>query len=145
MKTYLEYLAEAEEAADRRLDGEKGVSYNTTPEMDKHYADSLGRVDVFHHPAQADKTHAMYRMMLATAESDGSDDQTLTTDANSFSDVSNFSVPYSDVEGKMLDKAYKHLGIPAILSATKSDKSQERSDVHKVSPHRRVGDIKLIR
>jgi hypothetical protein len=145
MKTYLEYLAEAEEAADRRLEGEKGVSYNTTPKMDKHYADSLGRVDVFHHPAQADKTHAMYRMMLATAESDGSDDQTLTTDANSFSDVSNFSVPYSDVEGKMLNKAYKHLGIPATLSATKSDKSRERSDVHKVSPHRRVGDIKLIR
>jgi hypothetical protein len=143
MKTFLQYLAEAEEAADRKNQGEKGSPYNVTPDLDPHYADSLGRVDVFHHPAQADKTHAMYRLMLATAESDGSPNQTLTTDANSFSDVSNFSTPYSEVEHKMLDKAYKHLGIPAKVNRTKDEKSHERADVHKVSPHRVVGDIKL--
>ena len=85
----------------------------------------------------------MYRLMLATAESDGSPNQTLTTDANSFSDVSNFSTPFSEVEHKMLDKAYKHLGIPAKVNRTKDEKSHERADVHKVSPHRVVGDIKL--
>jgi hypothetical protein len=138
-------ISEAEETADRRNDGPKGQAYSTTPKLDSHYADSLGRVDVFHHPAQADKTHAMYRMMLATAESDGSDDQTLTTDANSFSDVSNFATPYTEVEGKMLDKAYKHLGIPATKNTTGSTKSKETSDTHKVSPHRVVGDIKLNR
>ena len=145
MKTFLEYLAEAEEESDRRNTGEKGKPYSTTPDLDSHYADGLGRVDIFHHPAQADKTHAMYRMMLATAESDGSPDQTLTTDANSFSDVSNFSVPYSDIEHKMLTKAYKHLGIPAKVNRTRDEKSHEQSDVHKVSPHRKVGDIKLNR
>jgi hypothetical protein len=145
MKTFLEYLAEAEEAADRRNTGPKGKPYSTKPELDSHYADSLGRVDTFHHPAQADKVHAMYRMMLATAESDGSPNQTLTTDANSFSDVSNFATPFSDVESKMLDKAYKHLGIPATPNVTKSNKSHESDEVHKVSPHRIVGDIKLNR
>jgi hypothetical protein len=145
MKTYLEYLAEAEEAADRRNDGEKGQAYSTTPKLDSHYADSLGRVDIFHHPAQADKVHALYRVMLATAESDGTGNQNLTTDANSFSDVSNFATPFTDIESKMLDKAYKHLGIPATKNATGSTKSKEASDTHTKSPHRVVGDIKLNR
>lgn len=150
MKTYLEYLAETEAAAgqkteDRRLVGKKGTPYSTTPSMDSHYADGLGRVDIFHHPAQADKVHALYRVMLATGESDGSDDQTLSTDANSFSDVSNFATPFTEVEGKMLDKAYKHLGIPATVNATKDRKSHESDTVNKNSPHRKVGDIKLNR
>jgi hypothetical protein len=150
MKTYLEYLAEAEAQAevqrgDRKLDAEKGDSYSTTPKMNTEYADGMGRVDIFHHPAQADKTHAMYRMMLATAESDGSPNQTLSTNANSFSDVSNFATPFTDVEGKMLDKAYKHLGIPARTNITKDEKRHETADIHKVSPTRKVGDIKLNR
>jgi hypothetical protein len=150
MKTYLEYLAEAEAHAevhkgDRKLDAKSGDSYSTDPKMDTEYADGLGRVDVFHHPAQADKAHTLYRMMLATAESDGTPDQTLSTNANSFSDVSNFATPFSEVEGKMLDKAYKHLGIPAKTNVTKDEKRHENKDVYKVSPHRKVGPITLKR
>ena len=145
MKTFLEYLAEAEEESDRRNTGEKGKPYSTTPDLDPHYADSLGRVDVFHHPGEADKTHTFLRASMAAAESNGDANQTLTTNANSFSDVSNFATPFTDVESKMLDRAYKHLGIPATPNATGDTKSHEQADVHKVSPHRKVGDIKLKR
>ena len=63
-------------------------------------------------------------------------------DAKELADIY-FKEGFTDVEAKMLDKAYKHLGIPAKINRTKDEKSHERADVHKVSPHRVVGDIKL--
>jgi len=124
--------------------GRRPVKYHEEPPMDKHYADSLGRVDAFHHPEQADKTHTEYRMMLAAAESDGTPDQKLTTDANSFAGVNNFAVPYTDVDAAIMDAAYKHLGVKPHKNITHDKRRHENDDVHKVSPTRAVGEIKLI-
>lgn len=124
--------------------GRPSVKYGKDADLDSHYADSMGRVDTFHHPDQADKTHTQYRMMLAAAESDGSPDQKLTTDANSFAGVNNFAVPYTDADAAIMDAAYKHLGVKPHKNITHDKRSHENDDVYKVSPHRKVGDIQLI-
>ena len=121
----------------------KGKSYGQTPKLDKHYADSLGRVDRFHHPEKADKAHSQYRLMMAAAESDGSPDQVLTTDANSWADVDNFAVPYSDLEGQMLDRAYNHLGVPAHKNITGDKKRHENAEVNTASPVQSRGPVQL--
>lgn len=138
----LEIIVEDEDHAHKKTKG-KGQNYSVNQDMDKHYADSLGRVDSFHHPNKADKTHAQYRLMMAAGESDGSKDQNLTTDANSFAGVNNFNVPYTEIEEKMLDAAYDHLGIKANKNITGDKKRHENDDVHKISPIQPRGPITL--
>jgi hypothetical protein len=119
------------------------VKYSKDSPMDKHYADSLGRVDTFHHPEQADKTHTEYRMMLAAAESDGTPGQKLTTDANSFAGVNNFAIPYTDEDAAILDAAYKHLGVKPHKNVTHDKRSHENDGTNTVSPVKARGPIQL--
>ena len=122
--------------ADEKVNQHRGVNYGHAPDLDKDQAAGMGRLDRFHHPSQADKTHTQYRMMMATAESNGEKNQELTTDATSWAGVDNFALPYTDVEAAMLDRAYDHLGIPAKRNITGDKRRHERTETNRVSPVR---------
>lgn len=96
------------------------VAKNATPGM-----------TTFRDPDGVDRTYALNRVMMAAAMSDGSG-KPVDMDTASWADKNNLATPYTDVEDRMMDAAYKAVGVKRNKVAGR--KSQEADDVHTTSP-----------
>lgn len=80
----------------------------------------------------ADRIYELNRVMMAVAQTDGETDPTI--DGESWAGRNNVAAPYTDVEQKMLEKAYRAVGSKHIDLNHGDLESQEHPAVHTVSP-----------
>ena len=80
----------------------------------------------------ADRVYELNRVMMAVAQTDGEIDPTI--DGESWAGRHNVAAPYTEVEQKMLEKAYKAVGSKHIDLNHGDLESQEHPAVHILSP-----------
>lgn len=80
----------------------------------------------------ADRIYELNRVMMAVAQTDG--EITPEIDGESWSGRHNVAAPYTDIEQKMLEKAYKAVGSKHIDLNHGDMDSEEHPAVHVVSP-----------
>jgi hypothetical protein len=80
----------------------------------------------------ADRVYELNRVMMAVAQTDG--EITPKLDGESWSGRHNVAAPYTDVEQKMLEKAYKAVGSKHIDLNHGDLESQEHPEVNITSP-----------
>jgi hypothetical protein len=80
----------------------------------------------------ADRIYELNRVMMAVAQTDG--EITPEIDGESWSGRNNIAAPYTEVEQKMLEKAYKAVGSKHIDLNHGDLESQEHPAVHTASP-----------
>lgn len=80
----------------------------------------------------ADRVYELNRVMMAVAQTDGDTDPTI--DSESWAGRHNVAAPYTDVEQKMLEKAYRAVGSKHYDLNHGDLESQEHPAVQTVSP-----------
>lgn len=80
----------------------------------------------------ADRVYELNRVMMAVAQTDGEIDPTI--DGESWAGRHNVAAPYTEIEQKMLEKAYKAVGSKHIDLNHGDLESQEHPAVHTLSP-----------
>lgn len=80
----------------------------------------------------ADRVYELNRVMMAVAQTDGETDPTI--DSESWAGRHNVAAPYTDVEQKMLEKAYRAVGSKHYDLNHGDLESQEHPAVHTASP-----------
>lgn len=118
------------------------IGESVEPEMGKNYKKASGRVDLFTDPDQWDRTHHLDRVMRAAAQADGKGGK-IEVNNNGWAGKYNTAHPYSPQEEDMMDEVYAALGTTVKRAVVDSHRT-EREDVHKISPIRDRGHIKLI-
>jgi len=86
-------------------------------------------------------TYNLNRVMMAAGMSDGSNKK-IEIDPASWVSVFNVARPYSDIEHKMMQQAFKAIG-SEVYHTEADHKSKEHPETHNRSPHRNPGPIKL--
>jgi hypothetical protein len=80
----------------------------------------------------ADRVYELNRVMMAVAQTDGNTDPTI--DSESWAGRHNVAAPYTDVEQKMLEKAYRAVGSKHYDLNHGDLESQEHPAVQTASP-----------
>lgn len=80
----------------------------------------------------ADRIYELNRVMMAVAQTDGDTDPVI--DSESWAGRNNVAAPYTKIEQKMLEKAYRAVGSNHIDLNHGDLESQEHPAVHKASP-----------
>jgi len=88
-------------------------------------------------------TYNLNRVMMAAGMADGSNKK-IEIDPASWVSVFNVARPYSEVEHRMMQQAFRAIGSETHHTET-DHKSREHPETHKTSPHRNPGPIKLKR
>ena len=139
MKTFLDYLAEAEGQEDLSPEeqaAKEGSETKMHPDHDAVHADNVYRArDV----GGFDRTYHMNRLMMAMAKADGKSTGPVDSPKETWFEKYNTIHPYTDAEHKMVQSAMKT--VPTDGQVVSKGKSHEPHDVHKVSPHRNPGPI----
>lgn len=81
-----------------------------------------------------DRFYELYRVMLATAVSNGKDPLPNNIDAESWAGRYDIAAPLTDVEAKMLKQAYKKIGSKHIDLHNGDNRSMEMPNTNSVSP-----------
>jgi hypothetical protein len=81
----------------------------------------------------SDRVYELNRVMMAAACNDG-DDFAEPVDAESWAGRNNIAAPYTEVEQRMLEKAYKAIGAKSWDLNHGDMDSEELSSVNKTSP-----------
>jgi hypothetical protein len=89
-----------------------------------------------------DRVYHMNRLMMAMAKADGKSTKAVDTPADTWFEKYNTIHPYTEEEHNMVKSAMKTVPTDG-HEVNKDHKSREADSTHKVSPHRRVGPIKL--
>ena len=140
MKTFLDYLAEAEDRIDH--DPEKHSAPKTDekkmhPDHEAVHADNVYRArDV----GGYDRVYHMNRLMMAMAKADGKSTKAVDSPAETWYEKYNTIHPYTDAEHKMVQAAMNT--VPTDGKIVSKGNSTEPKDTHKTSPHRNPGPIK---
>lgn len=138
MKTFLEYLAEAEQV---ELSPEEQAAPETSekemhPDHDAVHADNVYRArDV----GGYDRTYHMNRLMMAMAKADGKSTKAVDAPKETWFEKYNTIHPYTDAEHNMVQSAMKT--VPTDGKVVSKGKSHEPKDVNHTSPHRNPGPI----
>jgi len=137
MKTFLDYLAEAE-GKDRSPEEQAELE---TPEKDMHDHHSAvqGNVHRARDVGGYDRIYHMNRLMIAMAKADGKSTRAVDSPAETWFEKYNTIHPYTDAEHKMAQAAMNT--VPTDGKQVNKGKSTEPKDTHKVSPHRNPGPI----
>lgn len=139
MKTFLQYLAEAEGQEDLSPE-EQSEPENDEAKMDEEHdavhADNVYRArDV----GGYDRVYHMNRLMMAMAKADGKSTKAVDSPKETWFEKYNTIHPYSDAEHNMVQSAMKT--VPTDGKVVSKGKSHEPNDVNKSSPHRNPGPI----
>lgn len=122
MKTFLEYLAEAEQ---RLTEGRDGAMPS--------YATNAMRGEVkFRDVGGYDRTYHLHRIMMATAMSDGQSDKAVDMDQSSWIEKFNVGRPYTQEEVNMMKSAFNTIDSEYEFNETDL-RSMEEPEVGKVS------------
>lgn len=81
-----------------------------------------------------DRFYELYRIMLATAASNGKDPLPDHLDGESWAGRYNIAAPLTDIEAKMLKQAYKRIGSKHIDLHHGDNRSMELPSTHVMSP-----------
>lgn len=81
-----------------------------------------------------DRFYELYRIMMATASSNGVDPLPDSLDAESWAGRYNIAAPFSDIEVEMLKQAYKVMGSKHIDLHHGDNRSMEVPSTHTKSP-----------
>ena len=81
-----------------------------------------------------DRFYELYRIMMATASSNGVDPLPDTLDAESWAGRYNIAAPMTDIESKMLKQAYKAIGSKHVDLNHGDNRSMEVPSTHVISP-----------
>ena len=140
MKTFLQYLAEAEGRVDH--DNEEHAEPKTdeksiAPEHDAvHTGDVYRARDV----GGYDRVYHMNRLMMAMAKADGKSTKAVDSPAETWYEKYNTLHPYTKEESNMVDAAMKTVPTDG-KKVSHDNKSREPDFVHKTSPHRNPGPV----
>lgn len=142
MKTFLEYLAEAEKldlSPEEQSEPDSPLD-SMRPDHDAVHADNVYRArDV----GGYDRVYHMNRLMMAMAKADGKSTKAVDSPKETWFEKYNTIHPYTDAEHKMVQSAMKT--VPTDGKVVSKGKSHEPSDINRVSPSRNPGAIKLKR
>lgn len=111
------------------------ITEQTKSEVPDHQKGALRGATIFRDIGGFDRTHHLYRIMMAAAMSDGSNDKPQDMDALTWHSKYNVAVPYSDAEHMMMKSAMNTIGADSQEVIT-DRRSKETDDTHKVSPVR---------
>lgn len=103
------------------------------PKPSKRQDQSTTGLNKFRDDGGYDRTYELNRVMMATACSDGKTPLKLKN-AESWAGKYNTAHPYTEIEQKMLNQAYKALGSEAFDLNNGDVKSKELDSTHKSSP-----------
>ena len=139
MKTFLQYLAEAEkhdlspeEQSQPENPGAKMLPGHDAAHPSKVFkARDIGGYDRIYH---------MNRLMMAMAKADGKSTKPVNSDTETWFEKYNTLHPYSKEESNMVQSAMNTVPTDGHMVGHDS-KSRETADVHRVSPHRNPGPI----
>jgi hypothetical protein len=139
MKTFLQYLAEAEGQQDLSPDEQsekEGSEHKMNPEHDAVHSDNVYRArDV----GGFDRVYHMNRLMMAMAKADGKSTKAVDSPKETWFEKYNTIHPYTEAEHNMVQSAMKT--VPTDGKVVSKGKSHEPSDVNHTSPHRNPGPI----
>ena len=140
MKTFLEYLAEAEGVIDADHEEHakpKNDDKTMQPEHDAVHANDVFRTrDV----GGYDRVYHMNRLMMAMAKADGKSTKPVDSNTETWFEKYNTVHPYTDEESNMVQAAMKTVPTDGKM-VSRDNKSREPDYVHKTSPHRNPGPI----
>jgi hypothetical protein len=138
MKTFLEYLSEAES-----IDAEEQAKPDTPEKkmQPAHDAAHPGQVYRTRDVGGYDRVYHMNRLMMAMAKADGKSTKPVDSATETWFEKYNTVHPYSDAESKMVQSAMNTVPTDGKM-VSHDNKSREASDVNRASPHRNPGPIK---
>ena len=139
MKTFLQYLAEAEkqDLSPEAHSKPENPGAKMVPGQDEAHP---GKVFKARDVGGYDRIYHMNRLMMAMAKADGKSTKPVDSDSETWFEKYNTIHPYSKEEGNMVQSAMKT--VPTDGNMVGHDtKSRETDDVHRVSPHRNPGAI----
>lgn len=138
MKTFLQYLAEAEKVdlSPEEQSEPEGSESKMDPEHDAVHADNVYRA---RDQGGYDRVYHMNRLMMAMAKADGKSTKAVDSPKETWFEKYNTIHPYSDAEHNMVQSAMKT--IPTDGKVVSKGKSHEPKDVNRTSPARNPGPI----
>ena len=140
MKTFLEYLAEAELLAEADTPANASKLH---PGQAASLSGAMSMPDISNNKSNG-SAYLQYRFGIALGgASDKKEDSYKTPPAGAFAGDP-LILTYSDAEDKMVQNASDFVGAGKTIPIG-SKRSEEHSEVHKVSPHRNPGPITLKR
>ena len=137
MKTFLQYLAEAEISAEEHSKPENPGAKMIPGQEEAHPGKVFRARDV----GGYDRIYHMNRLMMAMAKADGKSTKPVDSDSETWFEKYNTIHPYSKEEGKMAQSAMNTVPTDGQMVGHDT-KSRETDDVHSVSPHRNPGPVK---
>ena len=142
MKTFLEYLAEAEKHSDHVDHDHEEHAAPKTDETSMHpdHAAVHGTVFRARDVGGYDRTYHMNRIMMAMAKADGKSTKAIDSPAETWFEKYNTIHPYTKEESNMAKSAMKTVPTDGKM-VNHDSKSREPKDIHKTSPHRNPGPI----
>lgn len=139
MKTFLQYLAEAEkqDLSPAEQSKPENPGAKMIPGQDEAKA---GKVFKARDKGGYDRIYHMNRLMMAMAKADGKSTKPVDSDIETWFEKYNTIHPYSKEEGKMVQSAMNTVPTDGQMVGHDT-KSRETKEVHKTSPHRNPGPI----
>ena len=136
MKTFLQYLAEAE------LSPEEQAAPETAEDTIRPDADAAHPGNVFkaRDVGGYDRVYHMNRLMMAMAKADGKSTKPVDSSTETWFEKYNTLHPYSKEESNMVQSAMKTVPTDGKM-VSHDNKSRESGDVNRTSPFRNPGPI----
>jgi hypothetical protein len=139
MKTFLQYLAEAE-GKDLSPEEQSEKEGSETEMHPDHEAVHTGDIYRARDVGGYDRVYHMNRMMMAMAKADGKSTKAVDSPAETWFEKNNTLHPYTKEESNMVKSAMNTVPTDGKM-VSHDNKSREPDDVHRVSPHRNPGAI----
>lgn len=140
MKTFLDYLAEAEGNIDHAPEDHAAPKTDEKKMHPDHDAVHTGNVYRSRDVGGYDRVYHMNRIMMAMAKADGKSTKAVDSPAETWFEKYNTMHPYTDAEANMVQAAMNTVPTDGKM-VSHDNKSREPDDVHRVSPHRNPGPI----
>jgi len=102
--------------------------------LHKHAKNAMHKTHAYSDGYHTDGTMNFYRVGMAAAMADGGD-KPVDLDERTWYSTNNVTVPYTDLEHKMMHQAFKTVKTN-VKTPVRDRKSREADDVHKTSPVR---------
>ena len=110
------------------------LSEQKTGQMRKRHEYASRGLHKFQDVEGRDRFYELYRIMMATASSNGKDPLPDTLDAESWAGRYNIAAPFSDIEAEMLKQAYEVMGSKFIDLNHGDNRSMEVPSTYAKSP-----------
>lgn len=144
MKTFLQYLAEAEGQEDLSPEEQSENESSGSKMNPDHDAAHPGNIYRTRDVGGYDRVYHMNRLMMAMAKADGKSTKPVDSATETWFEKYNTVHPYTDAENKMVQSAMNTVPTDGKM-ISHDHKSREAKDVNRSSPHRNPGPISLKR